>query len=606
MAARQARKQRLLAPCIDFDEGGLESKRFLASCHTLAQELKLRDSQWRRAWRAGVEAQAAFDKACRQIGSRALEFCHAERIMPVIVLGRNYTIYNTVLNSNIPAILREQGVIGIPVDCFPLDANTPMFSDMYWGYGQDILRVAHQVRRTPGTYALYCSNYSCGPDSFNLHFAAYVMEGKPFSIIETDGHSGDAGTKTRVEAFLHCAEEDARASRKSAVLNHFGSVQLSTKQSERYIPRAGSNERLLLPYIGPASEVAAAVFRGLGLNAEALPPPTAETLRMGRRHTSGKECLPMPLTLGSLIQRLEDAKDGDRFVYMMAGTDGPCRFGVYNLLNTTVLERLGWRDRVRIWSPKDTGYFDDMPEGAEILLFTGVVASDLLRQAKLDTRPIERVRGAAEECYAYWHRKLVDYMESMSRGDLSLGPVLRQVLTGRLFSIHKLLDRAGAEFAALRKPEKLPVVKLAGEIYVRAVEFSNDYLIEKLEARGLCVHLSPNAEWLNYCAYIRRDTPGRNRLADRFSDLVRHRIESAAFSALAPHLGWVAPPNIAAVVKAARPYVTAALRRRGGSDRWRAAMRMAAKPNRWRGKCRTTGVHANQDRRGSISSHSRT
>ena len=59
--------------------------------------------------------------------------------------------------------------------------------------------------------------------------------------------------------------------------------------------------------------------------------------------------------------------------------------------------------------------------------------------------------------------------------------------------------------------------------------------------------------------YIRRDTPGRNRLADRFSDLVQHRIESAAFSALAPHLGWAAPPNIAAVVKAARPYVTAAL-----------------------------------------------
>ncbi len=81
---------------------------------------------------------------------------------------------------------------------------------MYWGYGQGILRAAHQVRRAPGVYALYCSNYSCGPDSFNLHFAAYVMEGKPFAVIETDGHSGDAGTRTRVEAFLHCVEEDRR------------------------------------------------------------------------------------------------------------------------------------------------------------------------------------------------------------------------------------------------------------------------------------------------------------------------------------------------------------------------------------------------------------
>jgi predicted nucleotide-binding protein (sugar kinase/HSP70/actin superfamily) len=74
------------------------------------------------------------------------------------------------------------------------------------------------------------------------------------------------------------------------------------------------------------------------------------------------------------------------------------------------------------------------------------------------------------------------------------------------------------------------------------------------------VRLSPITEWLKYCSYIRRDTPGRNRFADRFSDLVQHRIESAAFSALAPHLGWVAPPDTAAVVKAAQPYVTGALR----------------------------------------------
>ena len=39
------------------------------------------------------------------------------------------------------------------------------------------------------------------------------MAGKPFAVIETDGHSGDAGTRTRVEAFLHCVEEDRRAAK---------------------------------------------------------------------------------------------------------------------------------------------------------------------------------------------------------------------------------------------------------------------------------------------------------------------------------------------------------------------------------------------------------
>ena len=73
----------------------------------------------------------------------------------------------------------------------------------------------------------------------------------------------------------------------------------------------GKAETLLVSHIGPASEAVAAVFRGLGFNAESLPAPDAESLRIGRRHTSGKECLPMPLTLGSLIQRLERAPEGE-------------------------------------------------------------------------------------------------------------------------------------------------------------------------------------------------------------------------------------------------------------------------------------------------------
>jgi predicted CoA-substrate-specific enzyme activase len=553
------RTPRILSPCVDCAEGDLESKDFLASCERLAKELKLSDAKWREAWRVGVAVQRQFDSGCREIGQRALEFCRAQNIVPVVVLGRAYTIYNKVLNSNVPAILREQGAIGIPLDCYPLEAGIPVFADMYWGYGQNILRAAHQVRRAPGVYALYCSNYSCGPDSFNLHFAAYVMEGKPFAVIETDGHSGDAGTRTRVEAFLHCVEEDQRGPRRETVLNNFTSVQFSGLELRDLHQRNGASERLLVPYIGPASEAVATVFKGLGLAAESLPAPDAESLKLGRRYTSGKECLPMPLTLGSLLQRLARAKDGERFAYLMPSTNGPCRFGVYNLLNNIVLGRLGWRDRVRIWSPKDSGYFDNMPAGTEMLIFAGIAASDLLLQAKLDVRPVERVAGQAEVIYQRYRHELHTQLESAARGNLTLGPALWQVAGGHLFGVRELLARAGTEFAAMRGPGELPLVELAGEIYVRAVEFSNDFLIEKLEARGLRVHLAPKTEWLNYCGYNQRREPSRNRFADGFSDLVRRRIESLAFVAIAPHLGWTPPPSTAETLAAASPYVSDAL-----------------------------------------------
>jgi activator of 2-hydroxyglutaryl-CoA dehydratase/predicted nucleotide-binding protein (sugar kinase/HSP70/actin superfamily) len=550
---------RLLSPIIDCAEGNLESPEFQASCRRLLKESNLSDEGWRDAWRAGVTLQQQFDTGCREIGRRALEFCRSQNIVPVVVLGRAYTIYNKVLNSNVPAILREQGAIGIPLDCYPIDTETPVFADMYWGYGQNILRAAHQVRRAPGVYALYCSNYSCGPDSFNLHFAAYVMEGKPFAVIETDGHSGDAGTRTRVEAFLHCVEEDRRQPHREGVRNNFETVQFSGLCSQNLCRKNGTSERLLIPYIGPASEALAAVMQGIGLAAESLPAPDTESLRLGRRYTSGKECLPMPLTLGSLLQRLQRAKDGERFLYFMPSTNGPCRFGVYNLLNNIVLERLGWRDRVRIWSPKDSGYFDGAPAGTEMLVLTGIAASDFLLQAKLDVRPVECVPGQTAVIYERYRHELIARLESAARGDLKLGPALWQVASGQLFGVRELLTSAGKEFAAVRGPGELPLVELAGEIYVRAVEFSNDFLIEKLEARGLRVHLAPKTEWLNYCGHYQRYEPGRNRLADSFSTLVRRRIENCAFAAIGPRLGWTPAPPTAEILDAAAPYVSEAL-----------------------------------------------
>ena len=290
----------MLSPVINVGPANLDSPEFVESCRRLAASLGIGGRRWRAAWEAAREAQLDFDRRCFEIGGRVLAFCAERDVLPIVVLGRPYTIYNTVLNSNVPALLREQGALAIPLDCYPVDRAVPVFSEMYWAYGQRVLRAAHQIRRTPGVYGLYASNYSCGPDSFNLHFCAHVMEGKPFAVIETDGHSGDAGTKTRIEAFLHCVREDRSRARGGSAPSDFGG--LARAQTEwRGIQDRG--EVLLIPRMSGVAEMVAACFRGLGMRAECLPEPDAEALRLGRRQTSGKECLPMCITLGSLLQR---------------------------------------------------------------------------------------------------------------------------------------------------------------------------------------------------------------------------------------------------------------------------------------------------------------
>ncbi len=549
---------KVLSPVVDIEAGGLESPSFLAACRELAETAGCGEDAWKRAHRAAVETQQRFDRQCLELGRRALEFCRERGTTPVVVLGRPYTIYNTVLNSNVPAILREQGAIGIPVDCYPVDASIPVFPGMYWGYGQDILRAAHQIRRTPGIYSLYCSNYSCGPDSFNLHFFAYIMEGKPFAIIETDGHSGDAGTKTRVEAFLHCVAQDQAAQAQRGLLNDFRRVEL---QPRRLREAVSAKETLIIPWISDGSQVVAACFRGAGLRAESLPMPDAESLRLGRRHTSGKECLPMCITLGNLLKRVERAPDPEeRLTVLMPNTFGPCREGAYNLLSNIALERLGLTDRVRIWPLNDTGYFENVPSGLSALLFAGMTASDLLLDCLHDVRPVETRPGAANEIYRRYLRKLTARVEREAAGGLSISKALWQAGTGGFFGLRKLLADAAAEFAGVRGRQSLPTVMVVGEIYVRCDSFANDFIVEKLEERGLRARLAPFTEWLEYSEVVTGAEKRDRGFTDWLSARVQSRIRSGAYQAAAEALGWPERPEVPEALEAAQEYLRTALR----------------------------------------------
>ena len=542
----------LVSPVINIGEDSLGSREFLESCERMAAAFGVNGGRWRDAHRAAVAVQLEFDRRCQEIGRRALDFCAERSIVPVIVLGRPYTIYNKVLNSNVPALLREQGAIGIPVDCYPVDSEVPTFDDVYWGYSQRILRAAHQVRHAPGVYSLFCSNYACGPDSFSLHFYSYIMEGKPFAIIETDGHSGDAGTKTRVEAFLHCVEQDRKLNNVPRRANDFRKVEIENLK----LANINRKERFLVPLLGPDSDVVSACLRGLGYAAETLPMPEVGSLRIGRRYTSGKECVPMCMTLGSLLKRLErDRQTDTKFVFVMPRTRGPCRFGVYNVLNQITLERLGWRDRVAIWSPKESAYFDDTPPGFAMLVFAGFMGADLLLDALHDVRPGETQPGAAQSIYDRYNVRLLRLCEEQARGDLSALTVLRQAASRAFFGVTELLSQAAREFAAVKGKAEKPTVLVVGEIYVRSVPFANDFIVEKLEARGCKARLAPSYEWLEYVDHANRRKGNQKGLSASLTSFLQRLIRNRTYAIMANALGWPAHTPIKECLAASAPYM---------------------------------------------------
>jgi predicted CoA-substrate-specific enzyme activase len=549
---------KVLRPTVKFDERGYRGERFLGSMRALAAELGV-EGRFDAAIGPAIEAQLDFERACIDLGVHALAWCAREDVVPVAVLGRPYTIYNDVLNSNVPSILRSLGALPIPVDCVPIASDVSVYDDQYWGYTQRNLRAAEQVRRTSGLYSVFCSNYACGPDSFTLRFYSYVMQGKPCAVIETDGHSGDAGTRTRMEAFLFCVDGDRESHASDAhACTDFGAL-------ERKKTTLGETKRtqatLLVPRMGPGAELAVAALHGEGFRAEVLPMSDRDDVRTGRKHTSGKECVPMILTAGTLLNRLERARDTDeRFVFFMPTAKGPCRFGVYGSLHRIILEETGWDERVRIVSPDDGDYFREMAPDFSIRIWVGFVVRDLLEAMQLDVRPVERVPGEANAIYARWNAELLRRMENPP--PCTATTVARE-LFGGIWGAREILREAAREFAAAKTPGKdVPTVAVVGEIYVRLDPFANDFIVDKLEARGLRARLAPFVEWLEYTSYLaeQRVIDGAMRRDDQplsigLTGLVQRTTFELLHEICAKPLGWGPRTTIAETLKASEPYV---------------------------------------------------
>lgn len=548
-------KIRFFSPVIDFQPSGLDSETFYNSCRQmaedLAQNLASTNAKFEQAFQIALNVQKSFDEQCLILGDRALSYCEEHQIPAVVVLGRPYTIYNKVLNSNVPPILREQGAIAIPIDCYRVSQDAPMFKTMFWGYGQKNLRAAHQIRRSPQIYSLWCSNYACGPDSFTLHFYGYIMEAKPYAIIETDGHSGDAGTRTRVEAFLHCVREHSAKTSADPQPNSFTAIEDANIGMDEIKARG---DVVLIPRMGPGARALAAVLRGYGINAEALPVPDHEALELGRKYTSGKECVPMCITLGSLLQRVQHDQSSN-FTFFMPTGRGPCRFGVYNNLHKITMQRLGLDKRVQVWSPKDDNYFEGIPGGVAALTACAIVAADLLLALRYDVRPAENAPGRCDELYDFYSQKLDDIAQAAGQGDLSVAQAGIEIASRHFYGILPMLKEAAKAFAAIKMPGELPTVLFVGEIYVRSDEFSNDFLIDRLQKMGIRVKLAPFFEWIDYQEYINTRVGIPQTWTSWLSAKIQAFIIESSHSCVAKIMHWPALTRAQAYIDTAEPYV---------------------------------------------------
>jgi predicted CoA-substrate-specific enzyme activase len=171
----------------------------------LGRQLNVSPAEVRRAMAKGLDAQRGFEEALKDKGKEILATVGPDEKLFVLV-SRPYNGCDEGVSLQLPKKFADAEVEIIPMEMLDFKqaklGDEALHDEMYWGYGQKILRAAEIIKRDSRLFGVYLSNFSCGPDSFLMPFFKDIMGEKPCLQLEIDEHSADAGVITRIEAFM--------------------------------------------------------------------------------------------------------------------------------------------------------------------------------------------------------------------------------------------------------------------------------------------------------------------------------------------------------------------------------------------------------------------
>jgi len=549
---------RLLAPLLDLN-GGLEKSR--VPLRKTAARMGVGAKEADRAFDRAVVMQEQCHEAMQDLGRKALADIEADPDRTgIVIFSRPYNGLVDEAHMGIPAKLASRGVSVIPLDFLPFAGETSK-RHMYWGMGQIILKSARLVKRHPQLFGAFITNFSCGPDSFIVGYFRSIMGRKPSLTLELDNHTADAGLDTRIEAFLDIVaayrqfpgkkpESTAGHRFTPATTTLIKGVSTVITSSGEKIPLSDPRVTLLIPSMGKlSSEAIAAIFRGIGVNAKPHPPSDEAVLKIGRGHTSCKECLPLILTTGTLLNYVrKNRSPGEIVIYLLATGTGPCRFGQYYIFMEDLIRRLEIPD-VAIFTLSSENSYLGLNKSIERKTWYSLVTSDIM-----------------EDIRSMLLANADDTAIALKLFDSEWKAILKVLESGDFKALQNQLAATAERLRGidLKQPAPdVPTISLTGEIFVRRDGLSRQNLTEKLAEKGFATVCTPITEWVFYSEYLVDRKLVRSNMS--FMEWCRFKIRKKFMVASERRLrsilstsGLVNSPdiNIPKIVENARPYIS--------------------------------------------------
>lgn len=275
------------------------------------------------AYREAVRAQVETEHSMRRLGQQALTDALAGGKPTIILVGRSYNAFRAEASHSVSKKLCSMGVRVIPGDCLPQQTTGPTS----WHYPNVIMNAADVVKRHPNLFLLYVSNFSCTIDAFTHSMLSSELGTQPYLMLEIDAHTADAGIQTRLEAFLDIIEnqrshQTEKGFFRAATVGEDGVVTTSAGQRVALTDRQVKLHFPTFSYYH--SGAAALAARWQGLNVGRPIELDRRQLERGLQYTSGRECLPLPISIGQMLEAHDQRRPGEVVGFFMVRGGAPC------------------------------------------------------------------------------------------------------------------------------------------------------------------------------------------------------------------------------------------------------------------------------------------
>ncbi len=292
--------------------------------------------------------------------------------------------------------------------------------------------------------------------------------------------------------------------------------------------------KITYPRMGDWTAPLGGMLEQMGLTVVRPPTPSDRTRNIGARLSPEFICYPLKLNLGNYVEAYELGAD----TVLMAGGVGPCRFGYYATIQKDILADAGYPMEFIVLEP---------PKGHALSLLSqlrklvqNVSLCDFLRAVEvawLKLQAMEDIHILANQVRAV--EAVTGQTSAVYKQQIAL---LDSATT--VESVKGLWSRAREALYNIKKVrrERVPVVRLIGEIYMISEPFANLDVEERLGRMGVCVENT-----LSLVDYIRQ-----NLIADVLRMHRDRSLQEEARPYLAHFVGGEGVESVGNTVRAAK------------------------------------------------------